>query len=116
MKVRSMVNIGGVTYNFETEERSDMEGLHKAIVLATPRNYCNVCKSSGLENFKLTTNVDKEGNIYVNLKCKCDARSKLGQYKTGNGFFWREFEMPPVVTQRPANTPSVEPAPQDIDF
>jgi hypothetical protein len=74
----------------EVEEKTPMETLHIAIILANPRNYCNVCGSK--EGFYFTTNKDKEGNTYVNCKCsKCESRSKLGQYKTG-GFFWREFE------------------------
>ena len=75
----------------EISEQKEMETLHKAIVLSEPRNYCNLCQNKS--NFYLTTNKDKEGNVYVNNKCgQCGARSKLGQYKTG-GYFWREFEL-----------------------
>ena len=74
----------------QIEERDDMETLHKAIVLANPRRVCNVCQNS--TGIYWTSNKDKEGNVYVNMKCpKCGARSKLGQYKSG-GYFWRDFE------------------------
>lgn len=73
----------------EIEERDEMETLAKAIVLANPRKYCNVCKAT--EGFYWTANKDKEGNIYINYKCKCGARSKLGQYKTGS-YFFHDFE------------------------
>ena len=74
----------------EIEEREEMETLHKAIVLSSPRPYCNLCQNK--ESFYWTTNKDQEGNTYINLKCsKCGGRSKLGRYKAG-GFFWKEFE------------------------
>jgi hypothetical protein len=74
----------------EVEEKTIMETLHYAIILSNPRNYCNVCGSDS--GFHFTTNKDKEGNTYINNKCdKCEARSKLGQYRAG-GLFWREFE------------------------
>lgn len=80
----------GDDVKLEIEEQNEMEILHKAIVLSSPRRQCNVCHNT--EGFYFTTNKDKEGNIYVNYKCpKCGARSKLGQYKT-KGYFWRDFE------------------------
>jgi hypothetical protein len=73
----------------EIDEREEMETLHKAIVLSQPKKECNICgESNGLY---WTSNKDKEGNIYVNVKCPCGARSKLGQYKAG-GYFWKDFE------------------------
>jgi transposase-like protein len=73
----------------EIEEQKEMETLHKAIVLSSPRKKCSLCNST---NLYFTTNKDKEGNVYVNHRCaNCGARSKLGQYKSG-GYFWKEFE------------------------
>jgi hypothetical protein len=89
MNIKANLTMGKSTYQFEINEPKDMEALHKAIVLTNPRNVCEVCKTT--EGFYFTTNKDKEGNIYVNVKCKCGATSKLGQYKTG-GYFWHEFE------------------------
>ena len=85
--MKAIVNLGSIT--LEIEEQNEMETLHKAIVLANPIQVCNVCNKA--EGKYFTSNKDKEGNIYVNWKCECGARSKLGQYKTG-GYFWREFE------------------------
>ncbi len=74
----------------EIEERDEMETLHRAIVLAHPPRRCNVCGNT--QGIYLTSNKDKEGNVYVNAKCpKCGAKAKLGQYKAG-GFFWHRFE------------------------
>lgn len=92
MKVKTQLNLGGVQYTFEIEERDEMDTLHKAAVLSSPRAKCNVCEDAGLSNKKLTSNKDSEGNTYVNVVClKCGAKSKLGQFKTG-GYFWREYE------------------------
>ena len=71
------------------EEQKEMETLHKAIVLGNPKRVCSECGAK--EGFHYSSNKDTEGNIYVNYKCTCGARSKLGQYKAG-GYFWHEFE------------------------
>ena len=92
MIVKANLKLGNVSYQFEIEEKDEMDTLHKIIVLTNPRTYCNVCKNTDLNKFKFTSNKDKEGNTYVNLKCtNCGARSKLGLYKAG-GFFWHDFE------------------------
>ena len=90
MIIECAIRMGRATYKFVVDERDDLEALHKAIVLTNPRRICNVCQNT--TGFYFTSNKDKEGNTYVNVKCpKCGAKSKLGLYKTG-GFFWREFE------------------------
>ena len=89
MLIKVNFKLGDNSYQLEIDEKSEMEALHKAIVLSNPRNKC-ICGNT--EGFYPTTNKDKEGNIYVNIKCpKCEARSKLGQYKAG-GYFWHSFE------------------------
>jgi hypothetical protein len=89
MEIIVKTKINNVIYEFKIDERNEMEALNKAAVLGNPPRYCNECKNK--EIFKLDSNKDKEGNIYVNILCKCGAKSKLGQYKTG-GFFWHKFE------------------------
>ena len=92
MKINAKLELGRGKYEFEIEERDDMEALHKAAVLCNPRRKCNCCDNIEQGRFKLDSNKDKEGNVYVNVVCGgCGAKSKLGQYKTG-GYFWREFE------------------------
>jgi len=91
----------------EIDDPKEMETLSKAIVLGNPRRTC-VCGNT--EGFYMTSNKDKEGNIYVNNKCpKCGARSKLGQYKTA-GYFWHEFEqyIPKVQTKNEIPLPTEE--------
>jgi len=84
--------MGGVAYELTVDEKDEMDALHKAIVLSNPRTYCASCNTNILpEDVRMTTNKDKEGNTYVNMKHRCGARSKLGQYKTG-GYFWHDFE------------------------
>lgn len=85
------MEMGGVHYTFEIEERGEIDTLHKAAVLSNPRAKC-ICGDVGLLTKKLISNKDAEGNTYVNVVCtKCGAKSKLGLYKTG-GYFWREYE------------------------
>lgn len=79
---------GEVIYELEIDEKSEMETLHKAIVLGNPPKKCDVCGKS--ESY-LTSNKDKEGNTYINAKCLCGARAKLGQYKAG-GYFWHDYK------------------------
>lgn len=93
MILKTAVKIGPTTYQFEFDEKDEMDGLAKAIVLSSPIRTCTNCKDVGYDNKYLTSNKDKEGNTYVNCKCgKCGARSKLGLYKSG-GYFWHEYEL-----------------------
>lgn len=92
MKINVTTTIGKAQYSFDIDERSDIEGLHKASVLGNPPQYCNECKNNDTFKFKLDSNKDKEGNTYINVVCtSCWAKAKLGLYKTG-GFFWHKFE------------------------
>ena len=90
MKINVKTKVGAVIYSFEIEENNEMEGLHKAIVLGNPPLFCDGCNNT--ENFRMESNKDKDGNIYVNVVCKeCFAKAKLGLYKAG-GYFWHTFE------------------------
>ena len=90
MKATIKFRYGSTVYEFEIDEKDEMETLHKAIVLGNPPSICDVCGKT--EGFYFTSNKDKEGNTYVNAKCYCGARAKLGQYKAG-GYFWHRFEV-----------------------
>ena len=90
MIVKVNTSIGTASYQFEIDEKSEMEALHKAAVFGNPPKYCGLCQKS---NVVLASNKDKDGNTYVNIRCQsCGATAKLGQYKTG-GFFWHKFEL-----------------------
>lgn len=94
MKITSKLVLGTHEYVFEVEEGTEMDALHKAIVLSNPRTYCDECGNANKAFFALDSNKDKEGNTYVNNTCLnkgCFAKSKLGQYKT-KGYFWHKFE------------------------
>jgi len=75
----------------EIEEKNDLESLQKAIALTNMPSECSLCQSKDL---KLTSNKDKEGNNYINLKCNnCGGSVKLGTLKAG-GYFWhRDFQI-----------------------
>lgn len=86
--MKAEINLGN-KIKLEIEERSEMETLHKAVVLSNPPTKCDEC---GNIKISLDSNKDKEGNIYINIKCVvCGAKAKLGQYKSG-GYFWHKFE------------------------
>ena len=90
MNINTKTKIGGVEYIFNIVENDDKEALHKAIVLSNPPQYCNECQNG--QYFKMDTNKDKDGNVYINVLCtKCGAKAKLGSYKAGS-FFWHKFE------------------------
>lgn len=90
MNIKVNKKIGDCTFLFEVAEKDDMSTLHVAAVLSSAPDYCQECKNDSF--FKLDSNKDKEGNIYVNVVCrKCGAKAKLGRYKTG-GYFWHKFE------------------------
>ena len=90
MKITATVKLGNTSYAFYIDEAKEMDALHKAAVLGNPPNYCNECKNQ--ESFRLDSNKDKDGNVYVNVVCrKCGAKAKLGLYKSG-GYFWHKFE------------------------
>lgn len=95
MKINVKTKIGNVVYDFDVQEQSELETLHKAIVLASPRSTCTQCGTKGYDSKYLTTNkstTDEGTFTYINCKCaKCGARSGLGQYKAG-GYFWKDYE------------------------
>jgi len=90
MKIQVQTRLDDVIYTFFIDEKDEKESLHRAAVLGNPPQYCHECKND--KYFKLQSNKDKEGNIYVNLRCQqCGATAKLGEYKAG-GYFWHKFE------------------------
>lgn len=94
MKVISNLNLGSSSFQFEVEEKDDKETLLKAVGLATPRLYCNVCKASGADTKSLNARKSKTDDgefIYISVRCNCGASSTLGSYKSG-GYFWKEYE------------------------
>lgn len=87
--MKATIKLGG-KITLEIDERDEMETLHKAIILSSPKTHCDVCGKT-IEPY-FSSNKDKEGNVYVNAKCpQCGARSKLGRYKVG-GYFWHDYE------------------------
>lgn len=103
MIVKTSLKVGAVSYQYEIEEKDDMDALHKSIVLGNVPQYCHECKND--KDFRMDSNKDKEGNTYVNVICRaCGAKAKLGQYKAG-GYFWHKFEKY-VPKQQQENKPT----------
>lgn len=92
MIAKTGFKMGNVSYQFEIDEKDEMESLHRAIILGNPPTVCDICQNNDSAKMKLTSNKDKEGNIYVKVRCTCGAEAKLGQYKAG-GFFWHDFKI-----------------------
>lgn len=110
MQIKANMALGGVSYQFSVDEKDEMDTLHKIIIFTNPPRICNEC-GKGRESFYFTANKDKEANIYINIKCVCGAKAKLGQYKSG-GYFWHEFEKYiPKATQTVTPEPALVPAP-----
>lgn len=113
MKVISNLKLGSTSFTFEVEEKDDKETMLKAISLATPRLYCNVCKASGFDTKAMNARKSKTDDgefTYISVRCVCGASSTLGSYKSG-GFFWKEYEayeIKPTTTNRSAKELSVE--------
>lgn len=91
MLVKSQTKVGGVNYQFECDEKSEKESFAKAIVFGNPPTYCDLCKNNVPDKFRMNTNKDKEGHIYIKIRCNaCGATCGLGEYKDGSGYFWRK--------------------------
>jgi len=92
MKATVKMSLGSAEYGFEINEDKELETLHKIAVLGNPPTVCDECGNDNPTQFQLTSNKDKEANIYINIRCsKCEADAKLGLYKSG-GFFWHKFK------------------------
>ena len=59
----------GRKITLEIDERDEMETLHKAIILSSPKTYCNEC-GKNIEPY-FSSNKDKEGNVYINANALC---------------------------------------------
>jgi len=113
MRIEVTTKIGDVVYKYHIEESNDIESLHKAIVLGNPPTFCPLCKNDNW--FEMNSNKDKDANIYVNIRCKkCNAKSKLGQYKAG-GYFWHQYEIYKKSNAEQAADKIVPPIKQDAD-
>lgn len=113
MQIRVTTKVGTTSFQILVDEQKEMEALHKAAVLGAPPDYCPLCKNN--EYFSLDSNKDKEGNIYVNVRCKkCQAKAKLGQYKAG-GYFWHKFEVYEPKNKQPQQNTTAE-APADMPW
>jgi hypothetical protein len=95
--------VGNAEYTLEIEGSDDVVTLHKLIALGNPPTLCDVCGKQG--NVSLDTNKDKDGNTYINVKCDCSAKAKLGQYKA-KGYFWHKFEKYNKNGVQPAQAPA----------
>lgn len=91
MIITSKLKLGENVYEFESDEKDAFDSLHEAIVFSNPPRECAECHNTDRTKMYFTTNKDKQGNTYNNVKCVCGARAKLSKLKVG-GYFWHPFE------------------------
>lgn len=96
MIVKSTLNIGNSSFEFQVDEKEPRDAMLTAIALGSARPFCDVCKEYGLETKTLNARKaksKKDGKEYtfVSIRCKCGATSNLGEYVSG-GYFWKEYE------------------------
>lgn len=94
LKANISKKIGDVEYSFQVEEERGKNLLANASFFGDIPSKCGVC---GSENVHLNMNKAKakDGSgeyTYLKVICKdCNARSQLGEYKSG-GYFWKNWE------------------------
>lgn len=114
-------NLNNTTYQFELDEGDGLKLLNQMIVLGNPPRSCPYIKGGA---YKLVTNKDSDGNIYINMMCygsdkdgkKTAYRSKLGTYKDKSGFFWNSWEEDEFAKKRlsgETSAPAQEPEETD---
>ena len=91
MKIIVKKKIGKSVLSFEVEGSKLPEVLEKAAFASSTPDKCTVC---GSEDLELSSN-KSDSFTFIKIRClnpDCRATAKLGQYKDGNGGFWRKFE------------------------
>jgi hypothetical protein len=96
MKFRVLRPIGGSRLDIEIDERSDKEGLAKALFYTEP-DICGLCQGTAIRwtQHKAKAEKDKQTYTYIVRVCAgCGGESQAGDYQTG-GMFWKRWT-PPV--------------------
>jgi hypothetical protein len=100
MKIRVIRPVGLCRLDIEIDDRSDKEGLAKALFFTEP-DICGLCDSVAIRwtQHKAKAEKDHQTYTYITRVCtKCGAESAAGDYQTG-GMFWKRWA-PPSTTRR----------------
>ena len=92
MKIRVIRPIGTSRLDVEIDDRSDKEGLAKALFFTEP-DVCGLCKGTQIlwSQHKAKAEKDKQTYTYIVRVCAgCGAESQAGDY-VGGGFFWKRW-------------------------
>jgi hypothetical protein len=95
MKIRVVRPIGASRLDVEIDERSDKEGLAKALFFTEP-DVCGLCDATTIlwTQHKAKAERDKQTYTYIVRVCaKCGAESQAGDYVAG-GMFWKRWGKP----------------------
>ena len=86
--------INGGEINIEIDEKEEKKAMHKALFFLQG-NFCDHCKKqSPLVWSSNVAKTDDGDFIYIKRFCPlCKASSTAGEYKGGNGLFWKKFEI-----------------------
>lgn len=105
--------INKTKYEFTLDKGDDLAVMNQLITLGNPPLFCKEAKDGV---YKLETNKDKEGNIYVNMVCYSGDgkvyKAKLGSYKDKSGFFWHKYALDEFAMKRLKNAQDM---PDDVD-
>ena len=92
MKIIVTKQMSNATFTFEFNKENEKECIYDASIFANTPCLCDECGNDKVNGFKLESNKDGEGNLYVNIVCdSCDAKAKLGTHKSGKSYFWHKF-------------------------
>lgn len=106
MKIKINKTIKNTAIQFEIDNPKIKDALFLAGSLASMPSECKLCGSSDV---MLSSNKAKE-YMFVKIICsKCGARSQMGEYKDGSGFYWKDWEKYiPKGGGRDENVPVIE--------
>jgi len=92
MKIRVIRPIGACRLDIEIDERSDKEGLAKALFYTEP-DVCGLCGDTRIAWTQHKAKAEKDHQTYtyiVRVCLSCAAESAAGDYQTG-GMFWKRW-------------------------
>lgn len=107
MVIKINKKLGDTAIQFEIEKQKDKEALFLAGSLVSMPTRCGIC---GNLDVVLTGNKAKEFTFVKVICNNCKARSQMGEYKDGSGFYWKDWEkyVPQEGPGRDGDIPVIE--------
>lgn len=92
IKTNISKKIGKSSLTFQVEGEDEVSTLLKASGFTSMPDVCGLCSSEEV----FLNGTKAKGFTYIKIVClnpKCGATSTLGQYRDGDGVFWKNFEI-----------------------